>query len=377
MASLNFEHTQSQHAQQKFALMARLEQANVLEMSEGEFHRLVAEIEKSPLFKKLYREEKVIRYQRFPRTDIASNFLELREETVADEGSLDIESLLINKKHIVHLIQKIGLEKFKQYFLFNEPDVDVSYIARECDLEISEIQQINSLINEFSVLSEFYNPSASRPEQVMLYSKIASIEKRQDSFIIGYFSPSFARGKYSIDYEKFEELKKNEAFSDVDLNEVQRIIKKLELPPGKSHRLKKQQNKSCFWCAWNRRKMIFQTAAETGCNKVALGHNMDDIVQTMLLNLFFNSEISAMSPKQELFKGKLTIIRPLAYVPENRIARFVQVKGMPLAKNTCSNSFTSNRKKIAQLIKDLEKTCPHIKTNIFRSIRRIKQDYLL
>ena len=155
------------------------------------------------------------------------------------------------------------------------------------------------------------------------------------------------------------------------------IIKKLELPPGKSHRLKKQQNKSCFWCAWNRRKMIFQTAAETGCNKVALGHNMDDIVQTMLLNLFFNSEISAMSPKQELFKGKLTIIRPLAYVPENRIARFVQVKGMPLAKNTCSNSFTSNRKKIAQLIKDLEKTCPHIKTNIFRSIRRIKQDYLL
>ena len=229
MASLNFEHTQSQHAQQKFALMARLEQANVLDMSEGEFHRLVAEIEKSPLFKKLYREEKVIRYQRFPRTDIASNFLELREETVADEGSLDIESLLINKKHIVHLIQKIGLEKFKQYFLFNEPDVDVSYIARECDLEISEIQQINSLINEFSVLSEFYNPSASRPEQVMLYSKIASIEKRQDSFIIGYFSPSFARGKYSIDYEKFEELKKNGAFGDTDLKEAQRIIKKLEL----------------------------------------------------------------------------------------------------------------------------------------------------
>ena len=165
MTSLNFEHTQSQRAQQKFALMARLEQANVLEMSEGEFHRLVAKIESSDLFKKLYRDDKIIRYLRFPKTDLASNFLELREETVADEGSLDVESLLLNKEHIVHLIQKIGLEKFKRYFLFNEPDVDMSDIARECDLDISEIQQINSLINEFSVLSEFYNPAVSRAEQ--------------------------------------------------------------------------------------------------------------------------------------------------------------------------------------------------------------------
>ncbi len=133
---------------------------------------------------------------------------------------------------------------------------------------------------------------------------------------------------------------------------------------------------SCFWCSWNRRKIFFETASELGCNKVALGHNLDDIVQTILLNLFFNSEISAMSPNQVLFSGRLTIIRPLAYVQEEEIARFARQEKLPYFKNNCLN-FSSNRKKIAEVIKDLERVCPNVKTNIFRSIKRIKKEYLL
>ncbi len=139
----------------------------------------------------------------------------------------------------------------------------------------------------------------------------------------------------------------------------------------------KPEDISCFWCSWNRRKALFETASRFGCTKVALGHHKDDIIETILMNLFFQGEISAMSPKQELFKGKIVIIRPLAYVDEDMIVRFAKLKRFPHQKCACPNSLTSNRTRITNIIRDLKKVCPDVKTNIFRSVKRIKQDYLL
>jgi tRNA 2-thiocytidine biosynthesis protein TtcA len=134
---------------------------------------------------------------------------------------------------------------------------------------------------------------------------------------------------------------------------------------------------NCFWCSWNRRKALFKTADRMGFKKVALGHHKDDIVETILLNLFFQGEISAMNPKQELFDGRIVIIRPLAYVEESMIKKFAVQEKLPLDKCICPNSVESHRTKISKIIKALEKTCPEIKTNIFKSVKRIKQDYLL
>jgi tRNA 2-thiocytidine biosynthesis protein TtcA len=149
-------------------------------------------------------------------------------------------------------------------------------------------------------------------------------------------------------------------------------IEKVDILKGKS-----RKDISCFWCSWNRRKALFEIAHRSGCTKVALGHHKDDIVETVLLNLFFHAEISAMSPKQELFGGKIVIIRPLVYVEEDMIVRFAKAAGFPHQKCVCPNSLTSNRTKIADMIKDLKKVCPDVKTNIFRSVKRIKEDYLL
>jgi len=134
---------------------------------------------------------------------------------------------------------------------------------------------------------------------------------------------------------------------------------------------------NCFWCSWNRRKLLFETANRFGFNKVALGHHKDDIVETILMNLFFQGEISAMSPKQELFKGKIVLIRPLAYVEEYLIKRFASQEKIPHSTCTCPNSIISQRTKMAKLISDIKKVCPEVKTNIFKSIKRVKQDYLL
>ncbi len=134
---------------------------------------------------------------------------------------------------------------------------------------------------------------------------------------------------------------------------------------------------NCFWCSWNRRKALFESANSLGCNKIALAHHKDDIVETTLLNLFFQGEISSMSPKQELFKGKITIIRPLAYIEEDEVARLARKLKLPVQECVCPHGAVSNRARVAGIIKSLEKVCPEVKTNIFRSVKRIKKEYLL
>jgi len=205
-----------------------MEQATMLEMPEEDFHKLIAKIERNPLFQRLYQKEKLVSRQRFPGTDISSSFYQLKEEIVSDKGSLDVESLLLNKEHITGQIHKLGLEKFKRYFLFPESGMTLEELAKECDLTVSEVQNINSLIDDFSILSEFYHPTNFSSGEIH-YSKIASIERAQDGFVIGYFSPSSARGRYSIDYERFKQLKAESAFTEAEIKEAKGLFSQLEL----------------------------------------------------------------------------------------------------------------------------------------------------
>jgi transposase len=206
-----------------------MEQANLLELPEEEFSRLIVEIEKSPLFQRLYHRERIIRYQGFPRADISPCFCELKDDIVADSGSLDVESLLEGREDIVRLIKRLGLDRFKRYFLFPEPELAVEDIARECDLDIWEVQRVNDLVDDFSVMSEFYHPSALGATGSIHYSKTASVERGPEGFIIGYFSPSNARGRYSIDHERFEELTREALFTGSEAREIKQLLKRLEL----------------------------------------------------------------------------------------------------------------------------------------------------
>ncbi len=229
MGALEIQQTQSLQTRQEFKLIARLEQANLLEMPEDEFNRLIREVENSPLFKELYQEEKIVRYQKYPKTDISSRFYQLNEEIAVDAGSLDVESLLLDKEDVVRQIQKMGLEKFKRYFLYPEGETSLEKIAQECNLELCEVRRINSLVDEISIMSEFYHPTALSPEHGIRYSKVAAVERGPEGFVIGYFSPSFARGRYSIDYERFEELRGSGAISGAEAREIRQLLKRLEL----------------------------------------------------------------------------------------------------------------------------------------------------
>jgi len=133
---------------------------------------------------------------------------------------------------------------------------------------------------------------------------------------------------------------------------------------------------NCFWCAWSRRKIIFETAEKFGCNKVVFGHHKDDIIETMLLNLFFNGEISTMNPKQSMFDGKITIIRPLCYTEKNEITAFAGLCAYPSVTCKCPYGDMSKRKFVRDIIALAGKQSPVVKSNIFRAPSRIREEYL-
>ncbi|MDD5135954.1 MAG: ATP-binding protein [Candidatus Omnitrophica bacterium] len=138
----------------------------------------------------------------------------------------------------------------------------------------------------------------------------------------------------------------------------------------------KKKNTSCFWCSWNRRKALFLAADKLGCKKIAFGHHKDDIIETLLLNMFYHGEFAAMNPRQELFGGKIVIIRPLCYVEEEHMRKFAKESGFPSQVCRCPNSETSKRRLMKNMIKTLEKDCEFVRTNIFRSVSRVKEDYI-
>lgn len=138
------------------------------------------------------------------------------------------------------------------------------------------------------------------------------------------------------------------------------------------------EDMDCYRWSTHRRKALFQICERMGYNKIALGHHMDDIVETILLNQFYRGEIGAMKPKQELFEGKITIIRPLAYERESRmvaLARALKIDTMGQSK--CSYDDISHRMLIKNMLRQFEADNPAIVKNVFRSLQNIRIDYLL
>jgi tRNA 2-thiocytidine biosynthesis protein TtcA len=132
----------------------------------------------------------------------------------------------------------------------------------------------------------------------------------------------------------------------------------------------------CFLCSRLRRKRIFEIAAERGCNKIALAHHKDDIIETLLINMFYGREISTMMPNQSIFGGKLHIIRPLAFIREDLVKKYGRERGLPTIENSCPTSGTSRRVIVRKVIRELEKDNKNVRENIFKAMSHVKPDYL-
>lgn len=133
----------------------------------------------------------------------------------------------------------------------------------------------------------------------------------------------------------------------------------------------------CFLCARMRRKRIYETAEKLSCHKIAMAHHKDDIIETLLLNIFFSREISTMVPRQKTFGGRFEIVRPLAFVEERLLQQYAWKNTFPVIENPCPERLKSKRRFIKDLLLRLEKEDPKLKNNIFLSMKNIKKDFLL
>ena len=138
--------------------------------------------------------------------------------------------------------------------------------------------------------------------------------------------------------------------------------------------IRKEKN-PCSLCANLRRGVINSVAIREGCNKIALGHNQDDVLETFLLNLFYPGSIGTFSPVSYMDRTKITLIRPLVYTPEKEIRRFVKKQNISVMKKVCPMDGSSKREDMKQLIIELTKKIPMIRANLFGAIQRNLEDW--
>lgn len=136
------------------------------------------------------------------------------------------------------------------------------------------------------------------------------------------------------------------------------------------------QTSICFLCSWHRRKALFDMMKELSCTRLVFGHNLDDIVETLLLNMVFQGSIGAMPPKLALFGGEFEVVRPLALVTEAELVRYARIRNFPVQTRECPFSRDSRRDAIREMISGLEKINPDVRSSIFRAMTNIKHEYL-
>ena len=132
----------------------------------------------------------------------------------------------------------------------------------------------------------------------------------------------------------------------------------------------------CFLCSWYRRKALFDVAREMGCNKIALGHHRDDILETLLLNMVYGGNISTMPPMLQLDKMPLRIIRPLCLCDEADIRRYAEMAGYKKQVKSCPFEQESSRARTKNILGVLAELNPQVRDSMWAAMENIKGQYL-
>ena len=132
----------------------------------------------------------------------------------------------------------------------------------------------------------------------------------------------------------------------------------------------RKEKNPCSLCAKMRKGALNDMAEQLNCNKVALGHNKDDIVETFFMSLFYEGRIHCFSPVSFLDRKQIYSIRPLMYVPEPEIKGFIQKSGISIVKNPCIADGNTKRQETKQLLQSLSKDYKNLQEKVFGAIQR-------
>ena len=169
----------------------------------------------------------------------------------------------------------------------------------------------------------------------------------------------------------------NPGFDFFDENLLQNICKEVDVPLFIEHNHAKEivfdirnEKNPCSLCANLRRGIINSIAIREGCNKIALGHNQDDVLETFLLNLLYTGTINTFAPVSFMDRTQITLIRPLVLTSEKNIRRYIKKVGTPVMNKVCPMDGKSKREDMKAQIISWQKNIPMIRANLFGAITR-------
>lgn len=169
----------------------------------------------------------------------------------------------------------------------------------------------------------------------------------------------------------------NPGFESFDKELLQNSCKKIDVPLFiEDTHIKeivfdeRKEKNPCSLCANFRRGALNTVAIREGCNKIALGHNEDDVLETFMLNLLYTGTINTFSPVSYMDRSKMTLIRPLIYAPEKYIKKFVRKNEIKVMSKVCLMDGYSKREDMKKMISDLKLEIPHIRANLYGAIKR-------
>ena len=172
-------------------------------------------------------------------------------------------------------------------------------------------------------------------------------------------------------------------FKGADYSAVHNWVESLGIPHNvihseigsKAHSAENREN-PCFLCARLRRTVLFEEARRLDCNKIAFGHNLDDVIETFLINIFYGSQVATMLPRQPFFEGKITVIRPLSLLDSATVRRFHRNLSFPIATNPCPSQNTGKRQEIRTILEELYRKNRKIRGNILHAMHNVNLKYL-
>lgn len=202
----------------------------------------------------------------------------------------------------------------------------------------------------------------------------------KDSTSLLYFLDTIQKQKRLGFYFKIVPITLDMGF-DVDIQPMQEFVQslgyELEVVPTNIAEVVfdiRKERSPCSLCAKLRRGILYKRASELGCNKVALGHHLDDAIETYFMNFLFHGKLASFEPKSYLPKTDITLIRPLIYLEEKEVISFVKRENLPVIFNPCPVDKKTKREEIKHLITNISVDYPDIREKFIKGMEQGQSD---